>query len=63
MVNDFSNILLDSDITESKYLANCNAEFLGTLERDGSVYDYYLVSNESETYYFYVLRSESQNNC
>ncbi len=63
MINDSFNILLDSDMIKSEYLANCNAEFLGTLERDGTLCDYYLVSNESETYYFYVLRSESQNNC
>ncbi len=67
MVDDYPNILLDSDLdsdlTENHHLANTDrAEFLGTFEQDGKVCDYYLVSDQSKTYYCYVLRSESREN-
>lgn len=39
---------------------SANAEFLGTYEREGQLCDYYQVSNEIETYFYYVLRSEKE---
>lgn len=46
--------------SSNEMFVNANAEFLGSYKRNGQLCDYYQVSNELETYYYYVLRSEPE---
>lgn len=43
-----------------KLFDNGSAEFLGTVERDGQICDYYQMTNEIEKYFYYVLRKEEK---
>lgn len=57
MIKGLPNSTIDSDALISSAVQSGNAEFLGSFQReDGRVCDYYVVSNESGTFYFYVPR-------